>query len=122
MGDDKVLPGMIERDICPGQLRPAAERSEAATLIRAIEDREGRRALHSRALGTAEVTMDRREGEEVTLPLRAMRSGDLAVVGIPFEVLVEIGLGLKERSPFGVTDRHRPCQGAAWLSADACAA
>ena len=40
---------------------------------------------------------------EITLPLQAVRLGDTAVVAIPFETLVEIGLELKRRSPFRTT-------------------
>lgn len=36
----------------------------------------------------------------IDVPLQALRIGDLAVVAIPFEVFVEIGLELKARSPF----------------------
>ena len=35
--------------------------------------------------------------------LKAIRFGDLAICGLPFEVLVEIGLELREKSPFGET-------------------
>jgi len=34
------------------------------------------------------------------VPLQALRIGDLAMCAIPFETLVEIGLNLKQRSPF----------------------
>ena len=37
---------------------------------------------------------------EVSIILQAMRIGDLAVAAIPCEVFVEIGLELKEKSPF----------------------
>jgi hypothetical protein len=36
----------------------------------------------------------------VTVPLQALRIGDLAVCAIPFETFAEIGLELKKRSPF----------------------
>lgn len=37
---------------------------------------------------------------EVEVPLQAIRIGDLAIAGIPFEVFAETGLELKERIPF----------------------
>jgi hypothetical protein len=36
----------------------------------------------------------------IDVPLQALRVGDLAIVTIPFEAFVEIGLELKEKSPF----------------------
>ncbi|MGB2714838.1 MAG: neutral/alkaline non-lysosomal ceramidase N-terminal domain-containing protein [Vicinamibacterales bacterium] len=36
----------------------------------------------------------------IEVPLQALRIGDLAVVTIPFEVFVEMGLELKSKSPF----------------------
>jgi hypothetical protein len=36
----------------------------------------------------------------IEVPLQALRIGDLAVVAIPFEAFVEIGLELKAKSPF----------------------
>ena len=41
--------------------------------------------------------------DEVTIPLQAFRIGDQAVCAIPFEVFVEIGLEIKEKSPFSRT-------------------
>ena len=37
--------------------------------------------------------------ERIDVPLQALRVGDLAIVTIPFEAFVEIGLELKEKSP-----------------------
>ena len=41
--------------------------------------------------------------DEMTIPLQAVRIGDLGVTAIPFEVLAEIGLEIKEKTPFGDT-------------------
>jgi hypothetical protein len=38
--------------------------------------------------------------DEVSIPLQAVRIGDLAIAAIPFEVFTEIGLEIKEKSPF----------------------
>ena len=38
--------------------------------------------------------------DEIIVPLQAVRIGDLGIAAIPFETFVEIGLALKERSPF----------------------
>jgi len=42
-------------------------------------------------------------GAMLKVPVQAVRIGDLAICAIPFETLVEIGLELKERSPFADT-------------------
>ena len=38
---------------------------------------------------------------EITVPLQAIRIGDLGIAAIPFEVFAEIGLEIKEKAPFG---------------------
>jgi neutral ceramidase len=44
-----------------------------------------------------------REEESLTVTVQALHIGDLAVCGIPFETFAEIGLELKDRSPFPQT-------------------
>jgi len=39
--------------------------------------------------------------DEVTIPLQAIRIGEVGIVAIPFEVFVEIGLEIKKRTPLG---------------------
>lgn len=41
--------------------------------------------------------------DEISVAVQAMRVGDVGVCAIPFEVFVEIGLELKEKSPFEKT-------------------
>ncbi len=38
--------------------------------------------------------------DEVVIPLQAVRIGEIGIVAIPFEVFAEIGLGIKQRTPF----------------------
>ncbi|MBI2479146.1 MAG: neutral/alkaline non-lysosomal ceramidase N-terminal domain-containing protein [Planctomycetia bacterium] len=38
--------------------------------------------------------------DEVSIPLQAVRIGDLAIAAIPFEVFTEIGLEIKKKTPF----------------------
>ncbi|MGB0762284.1 MAG: neutral/alkaline non-lysosomal ceramidase N-terminal domain-containing protein [Rubripirellula sp.] len=41
--------------------------------------------------------------DEITVPLQVVRIGDLAIAAIPFETFAEIGLKIKEKSPFADT-------------------
>ena len=52
--------------------------------------------------GSVVAAADRKE-ETITVKIQAIRIGDFAVCGIPFETFVEIGLDLKKRSPFPQT-------------------
>jgi hypothetical protein len=38
--------------------------------------------------------------DQISIPLQAIRIGDLAIAAIPFEVFVEIGLEIKQKTPF----------------------
>ena len=38
--------------------------------------------------------------DEVTIPLQAIRIGELGIAAIPFEVFVEMGLDTKDQTPF----------------------
>jgi neutral ceramidase len=41
--------------------------------------------------------------DEVSIPLQVVRIGDLVIAAIPFEVFTQIGLQIKEESPFAST-------------------
>ena len=59
---------------------------------------------HPRARIYAERTLRMAEmPARIDVPLQAVRIGDLAIATIPFEAFVEIGLELKEKSPFPET-------------------
>ncbi len=38
--------------------------------------------------------------DEVSIPLQVLRIGEVGIAAIPFEVFVESGLALKDKSPF----------------------
>jgi len=72
--------------------------------VLAIEDDAERAKLPRLAENYARRTLSLAKAEEtLTVLLQAVRVGDLAICAIPFEVFCEIGLDLKERSPFART-------------------
>ncbi len=96
---------MIERQIELRYRRPAeadiaAARKVLGTTVKEEIEALPRLAQHYAAsvLAAAE-----RAEETLTVPVQAIRVGDLAICGLPFEVLVEIGLEIREKSPFGET-------------------
>jgi hypothetical protein len=65
--------------------------------------RNQREKLHKRAIQYANNTLrfaDPEHPETEDVIVQAIRIGDQAIVSMPFEVLVEIGLEIKEKSPF----------------------
>jgi len=93
--------GMIEREITLKMRRPTAEQIERARTILALKDEAELAELPRRAEPYARRTLSLAQGPDtLNVPLQALRIGDFAVCAIPFEVLVEIGLDLKKRSPF----------------------
>lgn len=97
--------GMIERQVELRYRRPSEEDIAAARKVLGTKVKEEVEALPrlaqhyaARVLAAAE-----RSEETLTVPVQAIRVGDLAICGLPFEVLVEIGLELREKSPFGET-------------------
>jgi len=95
--------GMIERDITLELRRPTEAQIKSAKTILDATDKSELARFHKRAESYARRTMAMLDGGQVTVPLQAIRLGETAVCAIPFETLVEIGLELKERSPFANT-------------------
>jgi hypothetical protein len=93
--------GMLQREVTLRFRRPTAEQIERAKAVIAITDEAERAKLPNLADAYARRTLSLAEaGETCSVPLQALRIGDLAVCAIPFETFVEIGLDLKRRSPF----------------------
>jgi len=97
--------GMLQREITLKYRKPTPEQLAEAKLIMAIKDKAEIEKLPKRATNYAgnAVNAAERPEETLTVKLQAIRIGDYAVCGIPFETFVEIGLDLKKRSPFGQT-------------------
>lgn len=63
--------------------------------------KKDRVSLHRRAIQYANATVQYSEPDKKEkVIIQAIRIGDQAIVSLPFEVLVEIGLEIKEKSPF----------------------
>lgn len=96
---------MRERELTLRYRRPSAELETRAREIVAMSGEEAIKKLPRLAVDYARRTIRAAERKEdtVTVKLQAIRIGKLAVCGIPFETLVEIGLELKSASPFPQT-------------------
>jgi neutral ceramidase len=97
--------GMIEREVTLKYRRPTPQQVAAAKVVVTLKSKEDIEKLPRLAQNYARNTLNYAERAEdtLTVKLQAIRIGDLAVCGIPFETLVEIGLDLKKRSPFPQT-------------------
>jgi len=98
----RVLLGMRQREIELKYRQPSEEAVARARKIVAMKDEDEIEKLPRLAQAYARRTIKAAEREEdtLTVKLQAIRIGDLAVCGIPFETFVEIALELKDRSPF----------------------
>jgi hypothetical protein len=97
--------GMLQREITLKYRRPSAQDVAEAKAVLAVKDKEAIEKLPRLAqnyAGSVIAAAERKE-EALTVKLQAIRIGDFAVCGIPFETFVEIGLDLKKRSPFPQT-------------------
>lgn len=96
--------GMRERDIVLRHRTISDDELAEARRIVALKDEDEIAKLPRLAEAYARRTISLAEkGDTVTVKLQAIRIGDLAVCAIPFETFVEIGLELKDRSPFRQT-------------------
>lgn len=102
-GDARL--GMMQREVTLKYRRPSAQDVAEAKAVLAVKDKDAveklPRLAHNYA-GSVIAAAERNE-EMITVKIQAIRIGDLAVCGIPFETFVEIGLDLKKRSPFPQT-------------------
>jgi hypothetical protein len=96
---------MLERKVDLKYRRPSAEDVTSAQKVLALKDQNEIARLPKKAVNYARKVVQAHEREEdlLTVTVQAIRIGDYAIVGIPFETLVEIGLEIKERSPFART-------------------
>lgn len=97
--------GMREREIVLRYRRPTKHQLAAAREVLATKDQDAIARLPRLAQSYARRTIIAAERKEdtVTVQIQAIRIGNLAVCGIPFETFAETGLELKDSSPFSQT-------------------
>ena len=89
---------MVEREITLKMRKPDAEALERSRRYLATENEK---ELPRLAKAYAARLIRLHEGPDtVDLKIQAIRIGELSIVTLPFEVFAEIGLRLKEKSPF----------------------
>jgi len=105
----KVLARSTYSSACP----LAYDLTEVALPLRQVTREraaEAEKIVERASIGKADFTLDvvaaRRDrdlgqlGSTLTVPVQALRVGDIAIVGVPGELFVELGLTLKQESPF----------------------
>jgi hypothetical protein len=100
--DENPLVAMRQREVALRHRVPSRVEVEKARKLLELP-REQREAIHKRSTSVASATVlyggPDNPGIEHVL-IQALRIGDQAIVSMPFEVLVEIGLEIKKKSPF----------------------
>ncbi len=97
--------GMVQREVSLKYRRPSLQDVAEAKAVLAIKDKTAIEQLPRLAQNYARsvVSAAERPEDQLTVQIQAIRIGDFAVCGIPFETFVEIGIDLKKRSPFPQT-------------------
>lgn len=100
-----VALGMVQREVELAYRRPSEEQVAEANQVIAVKDKDAVEKLPRLAQNYARnvIGAANRPDEKLTVQIQAIRIGDLAVCGVPFETFVETGLELKKQSPFPQT-------------------
>ena len=100
--DADPIVAVLQREVTLRYRHPTEAQVEQAHKLLELPRKE-REELHKRATQYANNTLrfaDPEYPETEDVIVQAIRIGDQAIVSMPFEVLVEIGLEIKEKSPF----------------------
>lgn len=93
--------GMVQREVILRRRLPTPEQIEWAKRVLAVTDKAEIEKLPRLADAYARRVLSKEKVDEtVSVPLQALRIGELAICTLPFEAFAEIGLDLKRRSPF----------------------
>lgn len=95
---------MRERDITIDRRIPSEQQIQRARLTLEIAEEKGEKDLPRLAVAYAQRVLDHavdcEKDPTLDIRLQVLRIGDLVINSIPFETFAEIGLELKEKSPF----------------------
>ena len=96
-----LMLGVANRQLTLPVRKPTSDELKRAEMI--MEKAKGRDLKGSEEVYARETLLIAKYPVTVDIPLQVMRVGDLAIVAIPCEVFVEIGLAIKKASPFKLT-------------------
>ncbi len=103
--DENPIVAVRQREVTLKYRVPPPAEMEKATKLLELPRKE-REAIHQRSTSVANATVfyggSENPGTEDVI-VQAIRIGEQAIVSMPFEVLVEIGLEIKQKSPFART-------------------
>ncbi len=103
--DESPIIAMKQRIVTIHYRKPKQEDIDRAIELMKLSSKE-RDEINSRTSSVAQNTLRFSEPEMTKTEdviIQAIRIGDQAIVSLPFEVLVEIGMEIKEKSPFPQT-------------------
>jgi neutral ceramidase len=83
--------------------KPGPELLAYARKVLAKPESEPKLHRYEKAYAERVLALDADWPDQIDVPLQAFRIGELGIAAIPFEVFAEIGLELKQRSPFKPT-------------------
>jgi hypothetical protein len=99
---DWIELGAMQNELTLAIRKPSEKQIAYAQKI--LEKPDGAKTYHKHEKVYARRTLQMHESpDNVSVILQTFRIGDLGICAIPFEVLVEIGLEIKEKSPFEQT-------------------
>jgi hypothetical protein len=100
-GGEPAVLASVRQEVRLGVRKPsAAERAQAAQMVALVEGRPLRSLPEIYAAETLDLST---YPDQVSLWIQVARVGEVAIVSLPCEVFVEIGLEIKKRSPFPQT-------------------
>lgn len=95
---DWVPLGVVEKELVLKVRKPTEE--QLRYFERVLTDKNWKTYQRHERTYAARVKLLAKSADTVSVPLQAVRIGDVGIAAIPFEVFVEAGLEIKQKSPF----------------------